>query len=77
MRTEQGTSFDDSNKRSEYLAGPETTVTLVTAIVGTVVALTFLFGFGNVLALGLRLGVPIWVAPLNPRGFRRSEGSSA
>ncbi|MCK9930676.1 hypothetical protein MXD62_26555 [Frankia sp. Mgl5] len=29
-----------------------------------VVGLTFLFGFGNVLALGLRLGVPIWVAPL-------------
>jgi len=36
----------------------------VTVIVGIVVALTFLFGFGNVLALGLRLGVPIWVAPL-------------
>jgi hypothetical protein len=29
-----------------------------------VVGLTFLFGFGNVLALGLRLGVPVWVAPL-------------
>jgi hypothetical protein len=42
----------------------------VSAIVGIVVGLTFLFGFGNVLALGLRLGVPIWVAPLNPRGFR-------
>jgi hypothetical protein len=33
-------------------------------IVAVVVALTFLFGFGNVLALGLRLGVPMWVAPL-------------
>ncbi len=33
-------------------------------IVGVVVALTFCFGFGNVFALGLRLGVPIWVAPL-------------
>ncbi len=36
----------------------------MTVIVGVVVALTFLFGFGNVLALGLRLGVPMWVAPL-------------
>ncbi|WP_410659615.1 hypothetical protein [Amycolatopsis sp. lyj-112] len=27
------------------------------------VELTFLFGFGNVLALALRLGVPVWVAP--------------
>lgn len=31
---------------------------------GTVVGLTFLFGFGNVLSLALRLGVPVWVAPL-------------
>jgi hypothetical protein len=31
---------------------------------GTVVGLTFPFGFGNVLNLALRLGVPIWVAPL-------------
>lgn len=30
---------------------------------GTVVGLTFLFGFGNVFALVLRLGVPVWVAP--------------
>ncbi|MFE9748364.1 hypothetical protein ACFYOT_25950 [Saccharothrix saharensis] len=30
---------------------------------GTVVGLTFLFGFG-VLNLALRLGVPVWVAPL-------------
>lgn len=44
--------------------GPEITVTLVTAIMIVVVGLTFLFGFGNVLQLGLRLGVPIWVAPL-------------
>jgi hypothetical protein len=36
----------------------------VTVIVGVVVALTFCFGFGNVFALGLRLGVPMWVAPL-------------
>jgi len=50
--------------------GSTATVKLVTTIVGTVIALTFLFGFGNVLALGLRLGVPIWIAPLNLRGFR-------
>ena len=36
----------------------------VTVIMGTVIGLTFLFGFGNVLALGLRLGVPAYVAPL-------------
>jgi hypothetical protein len=36
----------------------------VTLIVGIIVALTFLFGFGNVLTLALRLGVPAWVAPL-------------
>lgn len=39
-------------------------VQAVTVIMGIVVGLTFLFGFGNVLTLGLRLGVPIWVAPL-------------
>jgi hypothetical protein len=39
-------------------------VQAVTVIMGTVVALTFLFGFGNVLTLALRLGVPAWVAPL-------------
>jgi hypothetical protein len=32
----------------------------MTAVVG----LTFLFGFGNVWTLALRLGVPTWVAPL-------------
>lgn len=36
----------------------------VTAIAGVVVALTFIFGFGNVWTLALRLGVPVWVAPL-------------
>lgn len=41
-----------------------TVVRAVTVIMGVVVGLTFLFGFGNVLNLGLRLGVPIWVAPL-------------
>ncbi|MEV6620303.1 hypothetical protein AB0M83_13035 [Amycolatopsis sp. NPDC051106] len=36
----------------------------VTLIVGVIVALTFLFGFGNVFTLALRLGVPVWIAPL-------------
>ncbi len=35
---------------------------LVTVIVGIVVGLTFLFGFGNVATLGIRLGVPTYVA---------------
>lgn len=39
-------------------------VQVVTVVMGTVVGLTFLFGFGNVLNLALRLGVPVWVAPL-------------
>jgi hypothetical protein len=47
-------------------AGSEREVILrsVTVIAGVVVALTFLFGFGNVFNLALRLGVPVWVAPL-------------
>ncbi|RSN45252.1 hypothetical protein DMC64_18555 [Amycolatopsis sp. WAC 04197] len=39
-------------------------VSAVSTMVGIVVGLTFLFGFGNVFALALRLGVPVWVAPL-------------
>ena len=41
-----------------------TVVRTMTVIMGIVVGLTFLFGFGNVLSLALRLGVPAWVAPL-------------
>ncbi|MGW0832475.1 DUF2637 domain-containing protein [Streptomyces prunicolor] len=36
----------------------------VTTITGVVVGLAFLFGFGNVWTLALRLGVSAWVAPL-------------
>ncbi|WP_409463215.1 hypothetical protein [Amycolatopsis sp. GA6-003] len=39
-------------------------VSAVSIMIGVVVGLTFLFGFGNVLALALRLRVPVWVAPL-------------
>ncbi|MEU8132127.1 SpdA protein [Streptodolium elevatio] len=44
--------------------GQEGTLRAVTWIMGAVVGLTFLFGFGNVWTLALRLGVPPWVAPL-------------
>ncbi|MGW4057788.1 hypothetical protein ACWEGE_05890 [Amycolatopsis sp. NPDC004747] len=36
----------------------------VATIVGVIVGLTFLFGFGNVFALAVPLGVPVWFAPL-------------
>ncbi|MFE1961500.1 hypothetical protein [Streptomyces sp. NPDC059479] len=36
----------------------------MTVMMAAVVGLTFLFGFGNVWTLALRLGVPPWVAPL-------------
>lgn len=55
-------SSTGSNKSPVDLVGPGFPGRLVTVIVGIVVGLTFLFGFGN--ALGLRLGVPIWGAPL-------------
>jgi hypothetical protein len=45
-------------------SGGTTVTQAVTVIMGTVVGLTFTFGFGNVLNLALRLGVPAWVAPL-------------
>jgi hypothetical protein len=46
------------------LSGSATVVRAVSVIMETVVGLTFLFGFGNVLSLALRQGVPVWVAPL-------------
>lgn len=45
-------------------ASREAVIRTVTVIIGMVIALTFLFGFGNVLRLALRLGVPMYVAPL-------------
>lgn len=50
------------NRQVEGSAG-DPVVQSVTAIIAAVIGLTFLFGFGNVLSLGLRLGVPVWVAP--------------
>jgi hypothetical protein len=40
----------------------------ITAAVFVVSGLVFAFGFGNAWTLGLRLGVPGWVAPLVPDG---------
>jgi hypothetical protein len=53
-------------RHGEQLVGgePAAIVRAVTAIMGMVVGLTFLFGFGNVLNLALRLDIPVWVAPL-------------
>ena len=60
------TTADMLSPRAAVAAQPgrEYAVRAVTVLVGTVVGLSFLFGFGNVLALGIRLGVPAYVAPL-------------
>lgn len=59
---------DPAAMASRTSAAVERKVTLhaVTLIMAAVVGLTFLFGFGNVWTLALRLGVPPWVAPLVP-----------
>ncbi len=66
----------------DHTSGPQTPtehsviVRTITVIMGTVVGLTFLFGFGDVLNLALRLGVPVWVAPLvAPQSIFRSSAS--
>jgi len=63
-RPPRPTSQEDAVRAASLAAAYDVTLRAVTAIVGTVVALTFVFGFGNVWTLGLRLGVPGWVAPL-------------
>ncbi|WP_409468062.1 hypothetical protein [Streptomyces sp. HC307] len=50
--------------RGEALHGQQLVFRAVTTITGTVVGLAFLFGFGNVWTLALRLGVSGGVAPL-------------
>jgi hypothetical protein len=57
-------AFADLDRPTSQLVEPAPVVRTVTVIMGFVVGLTFLFGFGNVLNLALRLGVPVWVAPL-------------
>jgi hypothetical protein len=53
-----------TNRPENGALGQRLTLRAVTAIMAAVVGLTFLFGFGNVWALALRLGVYPWVAPL-------------
>ncbi|ONH22001.1 hypothetical protein [Pseudofrankia asymbiotica] len=64
MNRRKKTSAAQPHKDASALAGSVHAGKLVTAMIGIVVALTFLFGFGNSFALGLRLGVPIFIAPL-------------
>ncbi|MFE0026784.1 hypothetical protein [Amycolatopsis sp. NPDC059021] len=45
-------------------ASSQAVARLVTITMGLVIGLTFLFGFGNVLSLALKLQVPVFVAPL-------------
>lgn len=45
-------------------ASSQTVARFVTVTMGLVIGLTFLFGFGNVLSLALKLQVPVFVAPL-------------
>jgi len=59
-----GAAVMDGPAGVRSVAGSDVAVTLVTVIMVVVVGLTFAFGFGNVFQLGLRLGVPVWVAPL-------------
>src|SRR5262245_14942196 len=59
-----GLSEAHMDRPGRSFAGGGGTREAVTVIMGVVVGLTFMFGFGNVLSLGLRLGVSAWVAPL-------------
>lgn len=63
-----GLSDDGRSGVSSSLSGwhvdDQRVVRAVTMIIGVVVGLTFVFGFGNVVSLALRLGAPVWVAPL-------------
>lgn len=45
-------------------ANSQAVARFVTVMMGLVIGLTFLFGFGNVLNLALKLQVPVFVAPL-------------
>jgi hypothetical protein len=64
VSTVSGTSRARSEAPGEGVFRGGGTREAVTMIMGVIVGLIFLFGFGNVLSLGLRLGVSGWVAPL-------------
>jgi hypothetical protein len=57
-------SSSEPASAAQPASAEEVTLRSVTVLAGVVVALTFIFGFGNVWTLALRLGVPAWVAPL-------------
>lgn len=48
-------------------ANSQAAARFVTVTMGLVVGLTFLFGFGNVFNLALKLQVPVFVAPPSRR----------
>jgi len=58
------TTLDQAQSSSRYRSERDVTLRSVIVIAGVVIALTFLFAFGNVLDLALRLGVPAFIAPL-------------
>ena len=60
----EGIGPSPASSQSDAVIERKVTLRAVTLIMATVVGLTFLFGFGNVWTLALRLGVPPWVAPL-------------
>ncbi|WP_243657843.1 hypothetical protein [Parafrankia sp. BMG5.11] len=64
MNAEAAAAATSTPTSSRGAGSSPATVKIVTAVIVTVVGLTFLFSFGNILALGLRLGVSLWVAPL-------------
>ncbi|WIX84756.1 hypothetical protein [Amycolatopsis sp. DG1A-15b] len=66
LQVDRGSWFRRRGRRVAVLSpseGRDRVLSAVTLIVGIIVALTFLFGFGNVLTLAFRLVVPVWVAP--------------
>lgn len=86
LRTVSGSTVkmgDHDDRSCPRLTVPSATVVrAVLMIMGAVVGLTFLFGFGNVLSLALGLGVPVWGAarcargqPLAPRTSARHQAS--
>ncbi|WP_035952727.1 hypothetical protein [Parafrankia sp. EUN1f] len=64
MNAEAAAAAPSTPTSSRGAGSSPAAVKIVTAVIVTVVGLTFLFSFGNILALGLRLGVSLWVAPL-------------
>jgi hypothetical protein len=58
------TALSSAARRDPMVAGESVARAAVTFAGCFIAVLTFGFSFGNVWALGIRLGVPAWVAPL-------------